>query len=1055
MSDDTWLAPYFAVSGNGTYGGSNLQNCLADDSVYFKLLQTLNGHDGVDAIASAHYDTSTGIAISSAKYCSVTGERTVVSAVFVSFAFSHEKSKYRPQWNASVVRTKCHAKYCFSPSLAIVATTIKTKSVATFTKTSITYFAVFNQSAVYAGNMYCAAFLPSVKLTSVSQVATAGSGGRSWTSAVWTVTTSDNNIDTVALAAKLNSYKTNVQQLIQIPPSMLADTRYSISLTLANFMGLSSSTTVQVAVSFNPNFPTLSILGSTIVSIKPSAVLNIYASASLSSCALTKSVTYSWQLKLNNVVQTAIVSTSKDSKTYQLNGYSLTSQNVYEAVVTATVPAVGSYAAASASASVTIQVTKGNVVGVVIGGYTRSLAITPASPLVLDASKSYDEDSSSSSGLFYEWSCTYVSLSNYGESCTNAFGTQSLTMSSVSLTSALLLKANTYGIQVKVYTADLRQDSKVVSVQNLAPALSIKTRDTLNSVSTFFPAGSESLDYVFVITASAYDYYLASSSATTDITVSPSVNLNVTEYLTSALGTALSTGDNSLAVQTVNNVANTFNTQCSEDPSGNSLAPCLISDTRCVASCNCTDLYGGADCSLSPTEAISRDSDRSSLCDAIVSVSNSSNPSVTLLDSLIGSLLVSYSPKEVHSRVAVLKCNDALTVVSDLAASGLLVGFSSTSLNNLVLAASKFAISSHNATANDGSHLSASERLNELQAAVEAGRRLTLSEESELYNMQRFLDSDSVRYRDRDDDKVNLFTASLPAASVEDYSSTYKMIYSDDDALHNGNYDVNRHETYTAMEIDPIKYSPIEECERVASDSEALHSGENKFQSSTRAKNAKKNFKNATKTSTQSDKNVSAEEHENVDETQSETIIETVNAYLNEVMPDEIQSKTLNTALKTLYDKVDHDREVLHGEILATSPRSVVADKIHVDANTLKALKKQFLHNNLIASKVYMDTNSAEEETNTFIAEMKDYVEKHVKTTGLHEIPWQHTDVHTIAADNRFKTVCKVMGLNPDGSANKLTLRQRCMYGDLKSRILTKIQKARDGAVEIEEGFEE
>eukprot|EP01034_Spumella_vulgaris_P036120 gene36120-44545_t len=265
-------------------------------------------------------------------------------------------------------------------------------------------------------------------------------------------------------------------------------------------------------------------------------------------------------------------------------------------------------------------------------------------------------------------------------------------------------------------------------------------------------------------------------------------------------------------------------------------------------------------------------------------------------------------------------------------------------------------------------------------------------------------------------------------------------------------------------EMKPVEYNAVEDREQVVQGTEEFHTAAavnaaNMFshliQPDVHTEKATKKVKNAlSKSKRQAKKD---QEHVEPVKSQTETIIDTVNAYLNEVMPDEMQSKTLNTdceagqnkataapnciwnadasaeyggtcdfrdppsdiyftmiivllttictvplqmafdyirveycskrpdfsvfgwnseymvgratqdlgkgmgtetALKTLYDKVDHDRETLHGDVLAKSPRSVVADKTPVDAQTLTVLKRKFLHNNLIASKVYMDTNS-------------------------------------------------------------------------------------------------
>ena len=117
---------------------------------------------------------------------------------------------------------------------------------------------------------------------------------------------------------------------------------------------------------------------------------------------------------------------------------------------------------------------------------------------------------------------------------------------------------------------------------------------------------------------------------------------------------------------------------------------CNIFDTSCSAACRCSDGFGGADCSLSPAAALARDELRTTLCNTIDTIRNISDASSLLLESLVGSLLVSYVPAEVVSSVGVGACEGALLLVTKLAADGLLTGTSASTTDFLVQSTAEF-----------------------------------------------------------------------------------------------------------------------------------------------------------------------------------------------------------------------------------------------------------------------------------------------------------------------------------------------------------------------------
>ena len=117
---------------------------------------------------------------------------------------------------------------------------------------------------------------------------------------------------------------------------------------------------------------------------------------------------------------------------------------------------------------------------------------------------------------------------------------------------------------------------------------------------------------------------------------------------------------------------------------------CTVFDTSCTAVCTCRDGYGGVDCSLSPAAAIARDEDRTALCNALGTIRDSSDASPLLLKSLVGSLLASYAPAEVVSVEGTGACEEALALVTKLAAEGLLAGTSTATTSYLVQSTAEF-----------------------------------------------------------------------------------------------------------------------------------------------------------------------------------------------------------------------------------------------------------------------------------------------------------------------------------------------------------------------------
>ena len=236
---------------------------------------------------------------------------------------------------------------------------------------------------------------------SVDATGSYGNGGRPYTSVLWTVSavTLDTVRDVSAIQSYLNAYSTanQVDNPITIAGSRLFEASYTISLALTNFLGLTASRTIFLAVNSDPNLPVLTIIGPSYQTTTASIPLTILSTASLSSCASkTAVVKYAWTIQGVSIV-TSLQSTSLDPSRFLLPAYLLTVDNTYIITISAIAGLV------STSASVKLYVTSGPVTAAVVGGYVRSAPIDQI--LVLDASISSDANVLTSTLLYQVTHC--------------------------------------------------------------------------------------------------------------------------------------------------------------------------------------------------------------------------------------------------------------------------------------------------------------------------------------------------------------------------------------------------------------------------------------------------------------------------------------------------------------------------------------------------------------------------------------------------------------------------------------------------------------------------
>jgi REJ domain len=217
-----------------------------------------------------------------------------------------------------------------------------------------------------------------------------GNGGRLYSSVKWSVTAAAFGSNAAPLnAVSLESYLNKVSDLYQVQRpitvlrSSLASATYTITLTLTNYLGLKSSSAVDIDVIIDFTKPSVHLLGASYQTTLASSSLSLHSAASMSGCASTTALKYSWAVLLNGV-STGFSSVSPDPTTFSLLPYSFTADQTYSVTLTA------SAGTSSSSATVSMYVPHGDVRAAVLGGDTRSVPID--SDLLLDASVSTDAD---------------------------------------------------------------------------------------------------------------------------------------------------------------------------------------------------------------------------------------------------------------------------------------------------------------------------------------------------------------------------------------------------------------------------------------------------------------------------------------------------------------------------------------------------------------------------------------------------------------------------------------------------------------------------------------
>jgi hypothetical protein len=143
-------------------------------------------------------------------------------------------------------------------------------------------------------------------------------------------------------------------------------------------------------------------------------------------------------------------------------------------------------------------------------------------------------------------------------------------------------------------------------------------------------------------------------------------------------------------------------------PSGQVLDhACPVTDPGCHARCACEAGYGGKTCGLDEQQLLSQDQIRASLCQAVVTVGENSEPSVQLLGSLFGYLDAAFEADEVVTTQGTAACHGAMRFVGGLVRDNTdrLKEMDASQIDRLIKTASKFIIPKRAGDHSDGSFL--------------------------------------------------------------------------------------------------------------------------------------------------------------------------------------------------------------------------------------------------------------------------------------------------------------------------------------------------------------
>jgi hypothetical protein len=287
---------------------------------------------------------------------------------------------------------------------------------------------------------------------SVDPTSSSGMIGSSWAGVSWSVSGSGSgnfNSTFAPIASYLRrTYANSTRSVVIIPSSLLKIGTYVISLKLTNVYRQTSAGSITVSVVANMTSPQIQISGATSLTQYRWQSTQMIATVAYSACytPYTTQLSIGWKVYKNFVYMPSIVSVSTNTRTFQLNPYTLDASSVYtvQAVVAVGTSEITINTIASTAVG-TIYVGRAGVVATIAGGAVQTKSTMAA--VVFNASSSYDADYPANSGLLtFSWSCAVYSP-NFGSSCGVDMSSRT---SSVITIAAQALAAQTYNFSVIV-----------------------------------------------------------------------------------------------------------------------------------------------------------------------------------------------------------------------------------------------------------------------------------------------------------------------------------------------------------------------------------------------------------------------------------------------------------------------------------------------------------------------------------------------------------------------------------------------------------------------------
>lgn len=373
----------------------------------------------------------------------------------------------------------------------------------------------------------------------INPTGSSGAAGRAWSSVKWNVTTTSTSLTSYAtlLQSLLTSGSSTGGSIVSMPANILLPGTYYVSLTLTNFLGSSATSTQAFQYSASSTTTSVTILGSAYVSVNAYSPLSLSSTASVVTCGASTAATYifTWQAYQDGVLQ-SFQSSSNSPRLYTLPAYTFSSGLLYVMRLTVNAVSTSTGVTSSASAVAYVRVLSGSIIAQIAGASIRKIS----EDVSLDASSSYDQDSSSSSSsLLFSWSCLVSSLDSYGQGCESIFSSRAVTNTSSILVLVSSMNVSTmYAVSVMVTATDNRFATADVTLSKLISSSSVRRASAAISTESVIVSTESYVTLTGRVQADAATSLLwAATEDSNEVSISSALtptSLNVTSALAQA-----------------------------------------------------------------------------------------------------------------------------------------------------------------------------------------------------------------------------------------------------------------------------------------------------------------------------------------------------------------------------------------------------------------------------------------------------------------------------------------------------------------------------------------